>query len=364
MPQYDTFVPKPMKFLSQESNLPPTSSSKPVKKKKTIFPKHTPLTSTEHPRKRRKDETLLARTQEVPDGDDGDEGDGGDDSDEGETNPGFDDNGDGMELAGMRLVDIMSKKRKDRSRGGRPKIGLLDELLQQCYREGEPMRLLYWCIGAGCTYVWASRGLARTLRHSCSCYKLPAELRKKAKVLAASNSLLTKEETNPATPTIQETTGVPDAPPTINPIQSASIVPFVEKAKKQARKDYHSQLDLAAIKLICGAGLPTSIVGSDDWKDFWMTVDPTYKPANRENLEVKQIISEVEAIREQQLDFLRTQRNLTISCDGGTSRGREAFWTVHVSTEEGRVYFVDGREATSESHTGQWIADLMTQVCR
>lgn len=63
------------------------------------------------------------------------------------------------------------------------------------------------------------------------------------------------------------------------------------------------------------------------------------------------------------MTYLKTQEDLTISYDGGTSRGRESFWTLHISapTDE-RVYLIEVREATSESHTAVWIKDFVLEV--
>jgi hypothetical protein len=67
-------------------------------------------------------------------------------------------------------------------------------------------------------------------------------------------------------------------------------------------------------------------------------------------------------VKAKQIEYLKTQDNLTISFDGGTSRGKEAFWTIHVSTPARKVYFINGREATAESHTAVWIKDFVLEV--
>ncbi len=358
LPQYKTFVPKPMTFLTANVTTSSLPKLKPNKKKKlaTLPPRAEP------PRKQQKIDVGTPTTQPFLQGqEEGTEQDG--DANEGVT---ADSEEEGIELGGVHLIDVTSKKRKNYPSGGRPKNTLLDELLQECYREGEPERRLYRCTGEGCTHVWTNRGLSRTLRHSCSCRKLSVVLRKKAKARAASQALSKKSETysdasstpNNLTIPISATAATSNAQGS----NTVSILPFIEQAKKKGRKDRHASYDLAVLKLICGAGLPTSVVSSDNWKELWAIIDPTYKPATREELEVKQIVSEVEGVRAQQLEYLRTQKNLTISCDGGTSRAGAAFWTVHVSMEDGCVYFADGREATAESHTGLWITNLMIEV--
>jgi hypothetical protein len=90
-------------------------------------------------------------------------------------------------------------------------------------------------------------------------------------------------------------------------------------AKKEGRKIQHRKLDLAVVKLFCVAGLATNISDLNEWKDLLYIADPLYHPPTRARLEEELIIGEAEEIQEKQLAYLRTQENLTVSCDGGTT---------------------------------------------
>jgi hypothetical protein len=116
------------------------------------------------------------------------------------------------------------------------------------------------------------------------------------------------------------------------------------------------------VKLFCCSGIPTYISDLDVWKDLLYLADPTYSPASRAKLEEVQIIGEAENIQQLQTAYLRTKENLTVSCDGGTAIGGASFFTVHMSTEERKVYLMEVREATAESHTAVWIKDLVLEV--
>ena len=137
---------------------------------------------------------------------------------------------------------------------------------------------------------------------------------------------------------------------------------WFEEACTLGRDERHKRLDFAVLLLICVAGLPTHIVSRPEWRRMLAVADPTYMPATQEKLETEQIVSKVENVMAKQLEYLRTQEDLTISCDGGTTKGREAFWTIHVSTPKRKVYLMEGHEATSESHTGVWIKNLVLKV--
>jgi hypothetical protein len=126
---------------------------------------------------------------------------------------------------------------------------------------------------------------------------------------------------------------------------------WFDDAKKLGRKERHRKLDLAVVKLICCSGIPSHISDLDAWKGVFTYADPTYKPASHAKLEETHIIGEAESIHEIQLAYLKTQQNNTVSCDGGTTKGREAFWTLHMSTADRKVFLMDVREATAVSHS-------------
>ena len=139
---------------------------------------------------------------------------------------------------------------------------------------------------------------------------------------------------------------------------------WFEEAKKLGRKDRHQMLDLAIVKLFCCSGIPTHIAEIPVWKALLVYADPSYTPASRATLEEVHIPGEAENIHEIQLAYLKTQENITVSCDGGTTRGKEAFWTIHMSTLDRQVYLMDVREATSVSHTAVWIKNIVLEVRR
>lgn len=121
-------------------------------------------------------------------------------------------------------------------------------------------------------------------------------------------------------------------------------------------------MDLAVVKLFCCSGIPTHIAEIPVWEALLAYSDPSYNPASRAKLEEVQIPIEAESIHEIQLAYLKTQENITVSCDGGTTKGKEAFWTLHMSTLDRKVYLMDVREATAVSHTALWIKTFVLAV--
>jgi hypothetical protein len=272
------------------------------------------------------------------------------------------------------LVDVKKEPRRKSTNSnagsGRPANVLMNDLVQQCYHVSRPEKPLYRCAGT-CGTTYASRNLARIVRHATGCSKLDAELRKRAKAHAATQAPSRKlpigdpESTKIQKPDGENKVKNRDGGRDVAMLKKrkADEMDWFEEAKKLGRKERHEKLDLAVVNLICCSGIPSYILDLDVWKGVFAYADPTYRPAKRAKLEEIQIIGEAESIHEIQLAYLRTQENITVSCDGGTTKGREAFWTLHMSTAGRKVFLIDVREATAVSHTAVWIKNFVLEVC-
>ena len=298
--------------------------------------------------------------------------------------------GDGSSIVNLAcLIDIETTSVNNSKNGGRPMHTLLNDLVQKCYHTERPEKHIFRCKG-GCGKTFSNRNGARIIRHATGCHRLPAEPRKQAKAEVArkapsqqlnnddpestkivnetSNDVEGKGNNVPGSVIvmkkrkIEEVVEAGGVTVKSKAQKTASSSPFLEKAKALGRKERHRKLDLAVVKLFCCSGIPTYISDLDVWKDLLYLADPTYSPASRAKLEEIQIIGEAEIIQQIQLNYLKTQDNLTVSCDGGTAIGGAAFFTVHVSTEDRKVYLMEVREATAESHTAVWIKNLVLEV--
>ena len=75
------------------------------------------------------------------------------------------------------------------------------------------------------------------------------------------------------------------------------------------------------------------------------------------------IFSEQENDRALQIDELEKHRHLSVSFDGDSIRSGESLCTLHATTPTHKVSVLEGQEGTAESHTGEWIANLVFRVC-
>ncbi|KAK0443499.1 hypothetical protein EV421DRAFT_2081612 [Armillaria borealis] len=136
------------------------------------------------------------------------------------------------------------------------------------------------------------------------------------------------------------------------------------QSTKKGREAKNRLLDLKLVILFCAGSLPTNLASQWYWKDLWALADPKYPLPLRDQIENKLIPAEQASINDIQLKALRNEWNLTISFDGGTTTGREAFWTINVSDMRRNVYLLEGKEATSVSHTAAWIKDFAMSVSK
>ena len=312
---------------------------------------------------------LPARAEEGSDwGEDNEESDG--DGGDGSVSDGSEGHDPAFEEA---LIDIDIRRRKQEV-GGRPPDSLMDEILQPCYHPSEPHKVRHRCKGCR-ERSYSNRNRKRAFRHARNCHRLPEDVRMRVKARLAKKAPSRKLAVTDRECSKPKSGGDNGAACSegegkghvVKKQKSNSGHPFFQEAKKLGTRERHKKLDLTIVKFFCIAGLPTHIADLDIWKELLITADPSYVPASRAKLEEEQIVSEAENILEQQITYLQTQENLTVSCDGGTTRGREAFWTVHVSTmgtaeKKRKVYLMEVREATSESHTALWIKTLVLSV--
>ena len=319
-----------------------------------------PSESVKVPKKQRSQAGLLA--DEFSD-------DGSNDSDEQSVGGGDEEIKTVVNLAS--LIDIKKPQPKlGKLRSGRPVNSLIDNLSQRCYHIDKPEKHIFRCLGS-CGMTYASRNCQRIVRHAAGCSHLPADIRKQAKAYLAKQAPSRKlpigdpESSKVSVEKLdEETLSRSKESGHVVAVKKRKLdeTAWFEEAKKLGRKERHQKLDLTVVKLFCCSGIPTHIAESPVWKALLAYADPSYTPASRATLEEVHIPAEAENIHEIQLAYLRTQENITISCDGGTTRGKEAFWTIHMSTLDRKVYLMDVREATAVSHTAVWIKKIVLEV--
>jgi hypothetical protein len=277
-----------------------------------------------------------------------------------------------MDDSNSNLVDVPPKKSQPpvgKKTGGRPRNQILDELLIESYdrTKGVHDKHFWRCtgsVGERCNVYWSNRPSGRVLKHAMACTRLDPELKKRAIQAAAkkapSRRLKDAEEA--------ELHALDMKKPKLDDAKEGDPAKhvFFQKAEVMGKQIRAAKLDLLIVKLFAVAGLPTHLASRPVWRDFIGVLDPKFKNPTRDMLENEMIPSEAAECLERQLAYLCTQLNLTVSGDGGTTTGKEAFWTCHISTDgidgERKVYMTECAEATGESHTAEWIGNFFLRV--
>lgn len=278
------------------------------------------------------------------------------------------------------LVDI-AKPARDWSKGGRNPDPLLEALTRLCHRRESPTQHIWRCVGGHnskpCTATFGHRSLARCVKHALRCQNLAKSPRLKAIEYAVKNapsSKVTAAATAARSEIASSSTrkgaddddekegeGVASEESDGDELLAGEHVWF-KRGREKGVKEKNARLNFAVIKLLCVRGLSTNLVASPEWKEVFSIADPAFKPAPLHVIDDEHIPQEAESIRQKQYTYLKKKWNLTISYDGSTSTGHEAYWTCHVSTPDGKVFFVCVKEATKDPHDARFIVDFTLKV--
>jgi hypothetical protein len=134
-------------------------------------------------------------------------------------------------------------------------------------------------------------------------------------------------------------------------------------SKAEAKKARALKINQAVLNLICGTGIPPTIVDTNEWKDVISTIDNSVATYGSTSFVDTYIPGEAVRITEEEVQMLSKVKNLTISYDGGTTKAVESIYTIHVTTPRHRqAYLIEGNEASGVSHSGPQIANELFKV--
>lgn len=110
--------------------------------------------------------------------------------------------------------------------------------------------------------------------------------------------------------------------------------------------------------------IPPSVVDSPKWQEFIHALDESFTTASGSTIADNCVTTEAAYVRVESIKKLSQCENLTLSFDGGTTRGGESVYTVHVTDPTTReAYLIEGSEQTGVSHTAEHIRGILDKVC-
>ncbi|KAK6987730.1 DUF659 family protein [Favolaschia claudopus] len=233
---------------------------------------------------------------------------------------------------------------------GRPKSTLLDDLTIPCHSLSNNTARIR-CSGTDCQESWAvPRQSGRVLAHAVDCRFLSKELKDRALLENAKNSLAARTNTS-------ETATKP------TDMFSAFRVAGTE-TKAQQRKQHVDKTNHLLLELLCDGALPPKLVDRPTFRAFVNHLDPTNGICVSTTFSTNHIPAEAARVTVLSLEKLKTLHNLTITYDGGTTRGHQSIYTVHVTTPDREPHLIKGDEASGYSHTGEHIKKVLMEVMK
>jgi hypothetical protein len=134
-------------------------------------------------------------------------------------------------------------------------------------------------------------------------------------------------------------------------------------SKAEAKKTRGLKINQAVLNLICGAGVPPTVVDTDEWKSVISAIDASVTTYSSTSFVDTYIPGEAVRVTDEVIAKLSKIKNLTISYDGGTTKAVESIYTIHVTTPHTRqAYLIEGSEQSGVSHSGPHIADELFKV--
>jgi hypothetical protein len=118
-----------------------------------------------------------------------------------------------------------------------------------------------------------------------------------------------------------------------------------------------------ALTAICIHSLPPTIVDSQFWQCMILHLHSKIEIKSGSHIAHALIPAEAAHVHDKSIQHLRAKTHLTLTFDGATTRLIESIYTVHVTCPDTRqAHLLAGDEASSKSHTGEHILEVLIKV--
>ncbi|KAK1215885.1 hypothetical protein PQX77_021490 [Marasmius sp. AFHP31] len=236
------------------------------------------------------------------------------------------------------------------SKKGRKTTNIVSRLCIKYVKTSGNQKNFFGCVSAACN--WLQQGNAskpRILKHAVVCKHLSSEDKQFAIDESAKESL-------------GELIDVQDEKQAAQTTQAPSLAEFSFKSTHMVlrgpklktnsvatdctnagRGELKQRLDFAIMKVICVGGMCPTMLDKECWKEI-------------------HILKEAARIHKKTVEILQGSTNNLLTFDSNDTRGRESVYTTHYTTPDRRTFLFNGYEATEESHTGEWVKDIIVKT--
>lgn len=252
-----------------------------------------------------------------------------------------------------------------KARNGRPTAEVLDKYTQQCKSKSDSSTR-FRCKLAGCYESWAApRNGVRVLNHiSSSCPSATQADKDIANKHLGSTALAARvEELDEKAEQEKGSSRNGGGCGESVSIQGGGTVSVAAIVRREGLEQLNTRFNSAVLQFICAGNLPPSIVKLKEWHNMIFIANSTIKTLSATTFSDSAIPKEAAYVVEKTYEHLKKGRNHTLTFDGATTRYPQSVYTVHVTAAKSReAYLIAGNEASTASHTGEHLRDVLVPV--
>ncbi|CAE6474138.1 unnamed protein product [Rhizoctonia solani] len=230
--------------------------------------------------------------------------------------------------------------------GGRTPDEFLDQLTISCHSKINKSHQHFCCVSTGCWWSWAKpHATAQIIKHPRLCDGIDLELQEEVQRQGASLSLAFKMKQRHGSDNTLACTVTPPSPDVLY--------------QKEDRVNH------ALLKLICDCMILPVVVDCLQWREFVASLDESVNMASGSTISDNFVTTEAKYIRKESRKLLSQNEHLMLLYDGGTTRGYESVYTVHVTVPSTcNALLMDGNEASGVSHTAEHICTVLDKILK
>ncbi|KAF8878979.1 hypothetical protein CPB84DRAFT_1751763 [Gymnopilus junonius] len=266
---------------------------------------------------------------------------------------------DGAKGVGPARTSKSTRAERDRTKGGRMRDMLVDELVLEFdeRKPEEPLkpRAVVYCIG--CDNRTVGRDTARIRGHANHCNELAKSfptLYRRLKHELAGRSLSQKVDKVSNDEEVEASESRLGAN-VVNTLHS-----YMNPAKLNEKQKMKIEWSMLRMFICCA--IPWNVMDNLFFEEFISTLSPNFTVPDHSAFFAKHIPQEVAAWDAMFKDFLKGQDHLTFSLDGWSSRANDEIYTFHMTTPTRRSFFTDGHIFRGESVTGDVLKDVIIRL--
>lgn len=225
----------------------------------------------------------------------------------------------------------------DTRKGGAKMHPLLRKILKPCRLASDPAgdKIVRCIASRGCNVTWSwPRARQRIMKHAANeCPSMAKVWRQEARDYMTSQTPQGKmkvveaigSESDSGPAALLEVTERPMKKLKIDSKQQAAsiskqVAPFNKRYVTEGNKVLKENGDHALMLFVTCTGIPPHVIDSAEFRTLCSTLNANYKPPSATTLSDRLIPNESARISKVMVDYLKTQRDLTITFDGGKIR--------------------------------------------